>query len=92
MSAAEISVRTVTRRRARTGTSFRIVDGVLVMVLLAAVSICFSYYRQMRAELRRVRAALSPTIVLVTHDPEDVAELADAVVEFAAGRGRLKGF
>ena len=32
------------------------VDGVLVMVLLAAVAICFSYYRQMRAELEAARA------------------------------------
>ena len=29
---------------------------MLVMVLLAAVAICFSYYRQMRAELEAARA------------------------------------
>jgi cell division protein FtsB len=56
MSAIDLSVRTVTRRRVRTGTSFRIVDGVLVMILLAAVGICFSFYRQMRAELNAARA------------------------------------
>jgi cell division protein FtsB len=55
-SAAELSVHAVTRRRARTGTSsLRIVDGVLVMILLAAVGICFSFYRQMRAELEAAR-------------------------------------
>lgn len=56
LTAADISVRTVTRRRARTGTSFRIVDGVLVMVVLAAVGICVSFHNQMRAELEAARA------------------------------------
>lgn len=56
LTAADISVRAVTRRRTRAGTSFRIVDGVLIMVLLAAVGICFSFYHQMRAELEAARA------------------------------------
>jgi cell division protein FtsB len=56
LSAADLSVRVVTRRRARAGTSFRIVDGALVMVLLAAVAFCFSFSRQMRAELEAARA------------------------------------
>lgn len=56
MSTAEIRVRAVARRRARTATPYRIVDGVLVMVLLAASAICFSYYSQMRAQLDAARA------------------------------------
>jgi len=42
---------------------------------------------QLRTALKRVQAALGPTIILVTHDPEDVAALAEAVVDFANGVG-----
>jgi ABC-type sulfate/molybdate transport systems ATPase subunit len=44
---------------------------------------------QLRAELRRILAELGPTLVLVTHDPEDVAELAEQVTVYDAGTGTL---
>jgi cell division protein FtsB len=56
MSIAEISVRTVTRRRTRTRASFYLADGFVAMVLLAAMLISYSYYHQMRAELGDARA------------------------------------
>ena len=40
----------------------------------------------LRDELARLQRALSVTMVYVTHDPEDVAVLADRVVEMRAGR------
>jgi ABC-type Fe3+/spermidine/putrescine transport system ATPase subunit len=40
----------------------------------------------LRDELARLQRALSVTMVYVTHDPEDVAVLADFVVEMRAGR------
>ena len=56
MSAAELTVGAVTRRRARTRASYHIADGIVVMVLMAATLICYSYYNQMRAELDAARA------------------------------------
>jgi cell division protein FtsB len=56
MAIAELSVRTVTRRRARTRASFYLADGLVAMVLLAAMLISYSYYHQMRAELASARA------------------------------------
>jgi molybdate transport system ATP-binding protein len=44
---------------------------------------------QMRAELRRIQAEVGPTVVLVTHDPEDVTDLAEQVVVYENGLGRL---
>lgn len=61
LSTAEVRVRVASRRRLREGTSFRIVDGALVMVLLAASAICFSYYSQMRAQLEAARAEHAQT-------------------------------
>lgn len=61
LSTAEVRVRVASRRRLREGTSFRIVDGALVMVLLASSAICFSYYSQMRAQLEAARAEHAQT-------------------------------
>jgi cell division protein FtsB len=55
MSIAGISVRPVTRRRARTRASYYLADGLVAMVLLAAMLISYSYYHQMRAELSTAR-------------------------------------
>lgn len=61
LSAAEVRVRVASRRRTRDGASYRVVDGLLVMVLLAAAAICFSYYSQMRAQLEAARAEHAQT-------------------------------
>jgi cell division protein FtsB len=55
MPIAGISVRPVTRRRARTRASYYLADGLVAMVLLAAMLISYSYYHQMRAELSNAR-------------------------------------
>ena len=52
LSAAEIPVRaTTTRQRARTRASYPIADGVILIVILTAAAICYSYYHQMSARL-----------------------------------------
>lgn len=61
LSVAEVRVRAASRRRSREGASYRIVDGLLLMVLLAASAICFSYYSQMRAQLEAARAEHAQT-------------------------------
>lgn len=61
LSAAEVRVRVASRRRSREGASYRIVDGLLVMILLAASGICLSYYNQMRAQLDAARAEHAQT-------------------------------
>jgi molybdate transport system permease protein len=49
---------------------------------------------ELRRELRRLQNEVAPTLVVVTHDPQDAAMLADDVLVLAGGRtlqaGRLK--
>lgn len=66
LSVAEVRVRAASRRRSREVASYRIVDGILVMVLLAASAICFSYYSQMRAQLEAARAEHAQTVAEAT--------------------------
>jgi cell division protein FtsB len=56
LSLADLSVRTVTRRRTRARASYYLADGMVAMVLLAAMLISYSYYHQMQAELADARA------------------------------------
>jgi cell division protein FtsB len=53
---AELSVRAVTRRRARARLSFSVADSLIAMVMLAATLICYSYYNQMTGRLAGARA------------------------------------
>jgi cell division protein FtsL len=66
MSVAEVRVRAASRRRTRDGVSYRVVDGLLVMILLAASGICYSYYSQMRAQLEAARAEHAQTAAEAT--------------------------
>ena len=43
---------------------------------------------KMRRELLKVQARFNVPVILITHDPEDVAALADTVVVYDAGRIR----
>ena len=40
----------------------------------------------MRQELLRVRSRFNIPVILITHDPEDVAALAETVVVYASGK------
>jgi molybdate transport system ATP-binding protein len=44
--------------------------------------------RRLRAELRRIQQATATPMLLVTHDPAEVRQLADTLVVFENGRGR----
>jgi len=45
-----------------------------------------SLRRQLRAELRQLQQSLQLPLLLITHDDEDVADLAEEVVQLAGGR------
>ncbi len=60
LSAADVSLRTTVRRKARTDAglplNLNLTDGIIAMVMLAAALICYSYYHQMQGKLTAARA------------------------------------
>jgi cell division protein FtsB len=61
MSVAELAIHVAPRAHRRAGRDQRFVDGLVACVLLAAMAICFSYYRQMSAQLAAARVTHAQT-------------------------------